>query len=89
MPAGPVGSVWASGSWSDTAWEANTWANALAAPAAFGDLTTLFVHYVEDLHDATPTEPDSNTLVRDDLPNVVAGTVERADRNTQYAEYLS
>lgn len=30
MPAGPVGSVWASGSWSATAWEQNTWANASA-----------------------------------------------------------
>lgn len=26
MPAGPVGSVWAAGSWSDTAWEAGSWA---------------------------------------------------------------
>ena len=31
MPAGPVGSVWASGSWSATAWEENTWADASAA----------------------------------------------------------
>lgn len=28
MPAGPVGSVWTSGSWSNTAWEENTWADA-------------------------------------------------------------
>jgi hypothetical protein len=34
MPAGPIGSVWASGTWSDTAWEANTWADAGASPAA-------------------------------------------------------
>lgn len=27
MPAGPIGSVWASGSWADTAWEAGTWAD--------------------------------------------------------------
>jgi hypothetical protein len=29
MPAAPVGSVWATGSWSDTAWEANAWADAV------------------------------------------------------------
>jgi hypothetical protein len=27
MPAGPVGSVWASGTWTDTCWEENTWAD--------------------------------------------------------------
>ena len=27
MPAGPVGSVWASGTWSDLAWEENVWAD--------------------------------------------------------------
>jgi hypothetical protein len=27
MPSGPIGSVWALGGWSDTAWEANTWAD--------------------------------------------------------------
>jgi hypothetical protein len=32
MPAGPVGSVWAAGTWSDTAWEANTWADASPTP---------------------------------------------------------
>lgn len=27
MPAGPIGSCWASGSWTDVSWEADTWAN--------------------------------------------------------------
>lgn len=27
MPAGPIGSVWKSGSWPDTAWEVGSWAN--------------------------------------------------------------
>lgn len=27
MAAGPIGSVWALGSWEDTAWEAESWAD--------------------------------------------------------------
>jgi len=27
MPAGPIGSSWATGSWADTAWEAGSWAD--------------------------------------------------------------
>jgi hypothetical protein len=30
VPAGPIGSCWATGSWSDTAWEALTWQDAVA-----------------------------------------------------------
>ena len=37
MAAGPIGSVWATGSWSDTAWEENTWADAVAAVINDGD----------------------------------------------------
>lgn len=47
MAAGPVGSVWASGSWSATAWEAHTWAD--AAPPAPGDLLV-----IGDVTDLTP-----------------------------------
>jgi hypothetical protein len=38
MPAGPIGSVWATGSWPDTAWEANTWADVAggATPTSLG-----------------------------------------------------
>lgn len=39
MPAGPVGSVWASGSWSETAWEADTWADAVSASVGYIYLT--------------------------------------------------
>lgn len=81
--------LWATGSWVDDSWADGTWATEIAVPDVLGDLTTLFVGYVEDLRDANPSDVDSNTLVRDDLPTVIAGTVERADRNTQYAEYLS
>jgi hypothetical protein len=28
MPAGPIGSVWESGSWPDTAWELGSWGEA-------------------------------------------------------------
>lgn len=34
MAAGPIGSCWASGSWSNTAWEANTWADAVVPVVA-------------------------------------------------------
>lgn len=27
MASGPIGSVWAAGTWADTAWEASTWAD--------------------------------------------------------------
>lgn len=27
MPAGPIGSKWATGSWSDTCWEVGTWSS--------------------------------------------------------------
>lgn len=62
----------------------------LTAPAFFGDLTTLFVHYCEDLRDAaTLAQRDLPVLVRNDLPTVVATTNSKDDRNTTYAEYLS
>lgn len=31
MPAGPVGTVWASGVWADTVWELGVWGDAVAA----------------------------------------------------------
>jgi hypothetical protein len=34
VPAGPVGSVWASGSWSNTSWEEDTWADAAISTGA-------------------------------------------------------
>lgn len=89
MPAGPIGAVWKTGSWSATAWEANSWANQSQYPSILEDLTTLFAHYVEDLHDANLTRRDSNQLVRDDLPNILNATNVDDDRNTQYAQALS
>lgn len=61
----------------------------VAAGYAFtGDLTTVFSRYVEALHDTAIVASDSDTLVAKDVPTMVAGTTERADRNTQYNEYL-
>jgi len=37
MPAGAVGSVWATGSWSDTCWETGTWGTASAEYNLFTD----------------------------------------------------
>lgn len=36
MAACPIGSVWATGSWSDTAWECFTWADATPPPPVVG-----------------------------------------------------
>ena len=30
MPAGPIGTSWAAGSWAATAWQAGTWADIFA-----------------------------------------------------------
>lgn len=81
--------LWATGTWVDDTWKDGSWAETVVAPTEFGDLTYMFVRYVEGLRDAHPLAVDSNTLVRDDLPTVIAGTTERADRNTQYAEHLT
>lgn len=53
-----------------------------------GDLTTRVVQYLKALRNAAPTKTDSTTLFIKDQPNVVSGTTERADKNTQYKEYL-
>ncbi len=34
MAAGPIGATWQPGSWSDTAWVANSWAQAVTPPIA-------------------------------------------------------
>jgi hypothetical protein len=36
MPAGPIGSSWATDSWPDTAWEANSWADLGSGTASPG-----------------------------------------------------
>lgn len=87
MPAAPVADPpWLTGTWSDTAWEENTW-GFLAAGA--NDLTTLFVPYVE-------SRLDTENRAIPDAPGAVVrhqGTVRAAvssddDLNTAYWTYL-
>ena len=52
------------------------------------DLTTEFAQYIKDLKTANTTALDVTTLYVKDRPNVIAGTVERADENTMLLEYL-
>jgi hypothetical protein len=86
MTLGPP--LWATGSWAADAWADGSWAGA-AAPEVFGDLTTLFVAYVEALRDADLVGEDVDTLVALDLATVRAATATEDDINTMYAEYLS
>jgi hypothetical protein len=86
----PMGTSWAAGSWVDGAWVDGSWAGAgAAAPEVFGDLTTLFVAYVEALRDADLVGEDVDTLVANDLATVRAGTTIENDNNTMYCQYLS
>jgi hypothetical protein len=66
-------------------------ATAVVAPGEFGDLTTLFVAYVQDLRDASALALlDNDTLVALDVPTVRAAQPnELDDANTMYAAYLS
>jgi hypothetical protein len=90
MPAGAVADPpWLTGTWSDTAWEENTW-GLTAQAAILGDLTTIFTGYVEDLADtALDARPDYDSLIAEDLPTVRASTTDRDDLNTMYAIYIS
>ena len=56
MPAGAVGSCWASGSWSNTCWEANAWADA-AALAFVLDMNTRLSVYLRDFYGLPTADP--------------------------------
>jgi hypothetical protein len=60
MPAGPIGSCWASGSWSNTAWEANTWSSATVV-AFIQDMNTRIASYLRTLYSAPGA--DASTLI--------------------------
>ena len=66
---------------------------ALQAPtqaAVLGDLTTLFSHYVDTLHDTALVYADSDTLVYLDRPTVYAAhPADLDDANTLYAIHLT
>lgn len=90
MPAGPIGSVWAAGSWSATAWEQNTWAAAglNPSPAILGDFTTLLALHMVSLYALTPD--DFNTLITQEIPSVMSASDSlQRDLNTEYSRFLS
>jgi hypothetical protein len=91
MAAGPIGTSWAEDSWLDTTWEANSWADlgSVVAPSVFGDLTTLFAAYMQDLRDDNPTRTDTDTLIVQAQPAMRAATASPDDLSTAYAEFLS
>lgn len=63
--------------------------NVVSDPYVFtGDLTTMFRAYVDALHDTALVASDTDTLIAKDMDELVSFTSERADRNTQYHEYL-
>jgi hypothetical protein len=84
MPAGPIGSCWKAGSWSDLAWEANTWSGAGAAAVTFNDLTTIWCQDYQPVLSVNGL--DDTTLVAKDLHNVLPFD---SDLNTAYAAYIT
>lgn len=62
MAAGPIGSVWAAGSWSDTCWEEFTWADAVALLFVL-DLNTRLRVYLANLY-GLPETTDLTTMVQ-------------------------
>lgn len=89
MPAGPIGSVWKAGSWSNTAWEANTWATAgvITFPLILGDFTTLLAKHFDVLYAATPD--DLNTLLSAEIPTVRTDVdAGQKDLNTDWDKFL-
>jgi hypothetical protein len=84
MPAGPIGACWKAGSWSDLAWEANTWAGAGAAAVTFNDLTTIWCQDYQPVLSVNGL--DDPTLIAKDLHNVLPFD---DDLNTAYAAYIT
>jgi hypothetical protein len=73
MPAGPVGSCWAAGSWEDTAWEANPWFNAGAAVGnAILDLNTRLHRFLNEFY-GTSSDKDVTTLMTKYLNEELTG----------------
>lgn len=70
MPAGAVGSCWATNSWSATAWEALTWADA-AALAFILDMNSRLLSYLQSFY--STTNPDLTTLARKYMDNELSG----------------
>lgn len=79
MPAGPIGSCWASGSWTDTCWEVDTWAD-VAALAFILDLNSRLYAFLQDFYSSTA---DLNTLGTRYLREQTSG-----DYNTRWRELV-
>lgn len=63
MAAGPVGSVWAAGTWTDVCWTADTWATALALLSFYRNDLTMAVMDVIAARRGTELEDDSSTVL--------------------------
>ena len=62
MPAAPIGSVWAAGTWADTTWEAFTWADVSATLGNSNpDMNTRIMVFLRDFYSVT--EGDLTSLV--------------------------
>ena len=90
MPAGPIGSCWASGSWEDTNWEDGSWEDQGAGVATvLRDLQTLWHIYQGVRHAAMAVG-----AVRDDTTLIAAHKAtaqffdSENDANTGYAKYI-
>lgn len=90
MPAGPIGSVWATASWPDTTWEAFSWDDAapITIPAELEDLTTLWCQvWQPSIHALTAARSDDTGQLAQDVANVV-GYDGETDLNTALAKYI-
>jgi hypothetical protein len=81
--------LWGTGTWAVNAWANGSWATSVVVSTDFGDLSTLFTGYVQDLRDAAVAPRDNDTLVAKHRTTVRAASTNLDDANTMYAEYLS
>lgn len=80
MAAGPIGSVWAAGSWADDCWEADTWADLASGTLPFtGDLNTRLLQFLRD-HYSTNSS-DLTTLATKYMDSLTSG-----DRNQKWKQ---
>lgn len=82
MAAGPVGTVWATGSWTDTCWTENVWAALGAALDFVLDLNTRIAVFVRDRY-SQPTG-DLTTLATRYLTTEAVG----GDANAKFLRMI-
>lgn len=81
MAAGPVGTVWKSGSWTDTSWAAGTWASSSTAGNTNADLNTRLSLYLHSYYGLTP-QKDLTSLTNRYM-NGLTG-----ERNARWAQMI-